>query len=44
MVVAHNASLRAIGITACKVWITVLTAPAMSGKEQMAADIASGTA
>jgi hypothetical protein len=43
MVVAHRASLRAIGIPACSVCITVFTAPAISGNEQIAADIASGT-
>jgi len=44
MVRPHSASLRAIGIPACSVWITVLTAPPMSLNEHTAADIASGTA
>ena len=41
---AWGASQRAIGMPACSVWITVSTAPSMFAKEQVAADIASGTA
>jgi hypothetical protein len=43
IVVPHRASLRAIGTPDWSVWITVFTAPAMSEKEQTAAEIASGT-
>jgi hypothetical protein len=42
MALASANSIRAIGIPAWMVWITVLTADSTLGKEQVAAEIADG--